>query len=116
MRITFRALLLALLLTAACAGPPNESVVEPTDVPVAVAASATVPVEEPTLTSEAAQPDADATEAMAATGAVEPTVGAVTEAPPTETRAPRLALEATDPSTVSLAAGKPQLVEFFAFW
>lgn len=25
-------------------------------------------------------------------------------------------LEATDPSTVQLAAGKPQLVEFFAFW
>jgi hypothetical protein len=25
-------------------------------------------------------------------------------------------LEATDPSTVQLASGKPQLVEFFAFW
>ncbi len=25
-------------------------------------------------------------------------------------------LEATDPSTVKLATGKPQLVEFFAFW
>lgn len=25
-------------------------------------------------------------------------------------------LEATDPSTVQLATGKPQLVEFFAFW
>lgn len=25
-------------------------------------------------------------------------------------------LEATDPATVTLASGKPQLVEFFAFW
>jgi hypothetical protein len=29
---------------------------------------------------------------------------------------PRLDLHATDPSEVTLAAGKPQLVEFFAFW
>ena len=29
---------------------------------------------------------------------------------------PREGLEATDPSTVVLAAGKPTLVEFFAFW
>lgn len=28
----------------------------------------------------------------------------------------RLGLHATDPSTVVLAAGRPQLVEFFAFW
>jgi hypothetical protein len=29
---------------------------------------------------------------------------------------PRQGLEATDPSTVMLASGKPTLVEFFAFW
>jgi hypothetical protein len=29
---------------------------------------------------------------------------------------PRLELHATDPSGVTLAAGKPQLIEFFAFW
>ena len=29
---------------------------------------------------------------------------------------PRAGLQATDPSTVKLAAGQPQLVEFFAFW
>jgi len=29
---------------------------------------------------------------------------------------PRQSLEATDPSTVKLASGKVQLVEFFAFW
>jgi hypothetical protein len=28
----------------------------------------------------------------------------------------RVALEATDPTTFVRAAGKPQLVEFFAFW
>jgi hypothetical protein len=29
---------------------------------------------------------------------------------------PKTGLEATHPSTVVLAAGKPQLIEFFAFW
>jgi hypothetical protein len=29
---------------------------------------------------------------------------------------PREELEATDPSSVVLASGQPQLVEFFAFW
>jgi hypothetical protein len=29
---------------------------------------------------------------------------------------PRIELAATDPDMVVLAAGKPQLVEFFAFW
>jgi hypothetical protein len=28
----------------------------------------------------------------------------------------RTALEATDPTTVSLAVGRPTFVEFFAFW
>jgi hypothetical protein len=34
----------------------------------------------------------------------------------TTARPPRTALEATDPGTVSLANGRPTLVEFFAFW
>jgi hypothetical protein len=41
---------------------------------------------------------------------------AVADAAAAATKTPRLHLEATDPATVSLAAGKPQLVEFFAFW
>ena len=28
----------------------------------------------------------------------------------------RVAMQPTDPSTVVLAAGKPQLIEFFTFW
>jgi hypothetical protein len=28
----------------------------------------------------------------------------------------RTALEATDPTTVNLAVGRPTFVEFFAFW
>jgi hypothetical protein len=37
---------------------------------------------------------------------------------PEESTPPPLktALEATDPSTVELGVGKPQLIEFFAFW
>ena len=36
--------------------------------------------------------------------------------PEPEVRVPRPNLEATDPASVVLAAGQPQLVEFFAFW
>ena len=42
--------------------------------------------------------------------AVEPKVASA--ATPTARRG----LEATDPTTVSLGAGRPALVEFFAFW
>lgn len=43
--------------------------------------------------------------------AVEPTSAA---SQPTPTL--RVGLQATDPQTVVLASGKPQLVEFFAYW
>lgn len=43
------------------------------------------------------------------------TVAATAEAAATG-RPLRTALEATDPTTVSLANGRPTLVEFFAFW
>ena len=76
-RNRLRLVLLALLLTTACARVPGESAV-------------TAPA---VSSNSATQGPAAAT-----------------------TRLPRLALEATDPSTVSLAAGQPQLVEFFAFW
>lgn len=36
--------------------------------------------------------------------------------PPPPTRSADSPMEATDPQTVNLAAGKPTLVEFFAFW
>ena len=39
------------------------------------------------------------------------------ESAPTDVKpTPRPELSATDPATVSLASGEPQLVEFFAFW
>lgn len=43
---------------------------------------------------------------------------APTSAAPTETRLREIKADfvATDPGTVQLAAGKPQLVEFFAVW
>lgn len=39
-----------------------------------------------------------------------------TSAPPEPTPTARRGLQATDPGSVVLAAGRPQLVEFFAFW
>lgn len=114
MRISYRIMLMALLL-AACSGPPAQAVEDTPAVPTEAAAGAlteppvvTVEVAAEAVTEAPAVTEA-ATEATAATE-----VSAV--AAPTSTRAPRLELEATDPSTVSLAAGKPQLVEFFAFW
>jgi hypothetical protein len=38
------------------------------------------------------------------------------EDPATPTRTVRLDLHATDPEMVILGTGRPQLVEFFAFW
>ena len=40
----------------------------------------------------------------------------VPEAVPTETKAVVTEQYATDPSTVHLAAGRPTIVKFFAFW
>lgn len=47
-------------------------------------------------------------------------LAACVPAAPTEAPAPtptlRIVMIATDPATVELAAGRPQFVEFFAFW
>lgn len=64
----------------------------------------------------AAEEVAQATEATAveeATATPEPEPTAVAIGPPP---AFREHLEATDPATVVLGAGKPQVVELFAFW
>jgi hypothetical protein len=45
-----------------------------------------------------------------------PTVDDPTSAEPQPTPTLRVGLQATDPQTVVLASGKPQLVEFFAYW
>ena len=86
------------LWAAACAGPAD---LPPT---------ATRP--EPLPTAQAAAPTAQAAPAAAST-----TPAAAPTALPSET--PFVISEdfvPTDPATVNLAAGKPQLVEFFAFW
>jgi hypothetical protein len=62
-------------------------------------------------------PTTEAAPAGEATGAALAPAGET--AAPTEPPAPkpvRTELEATDPTTVSLASGRPMLVEFFAFW
>jgi hypothetical protein len=104
----YRLVMLALLL-AACAGPPAQSTPAPTTAPVA--ANTDVPTLAAVVPTEAGKP----TEALAEDTAA-PTAAATAVEAPSETRTPRLELAATDPSTVSLAAGRPQLVEFFAFW
>jgi hypothetical protein len=91
---------LLVLLLASCA-PEAVATEQPTQQPVAAEPSATafLPVEEPTI---AAPPNA----AISPTEAVAPFPVATSRGPD---------LEATNPSTVSLAAGNLQFVEFFRF-
>ena len=53
--------------------------------------------------------------------AASPTVAPIETVPPTEEVIVQPTsrgneLEATDPTTVNIASGEPQLIEFFAFW
>ncbi len=91
-------LLLIALLLSACTGttpPTGEKVAE---API---------VEDSAVGADPASVDEEAGE----TGEGEPLV----EVEP-QVRQPRDELEATDPSSVVLASGQPQIVEFFAFW
>src|SRR5687767_13062876 len=86
--------LFAVLLAAACT--PNATATQP-DAPVIVESSATPLVEIPSATIEAVP-----TESVAQTAL-----------PLATSRGPEL--HATDPTTVSLASGQLQFVEFFRF-
>jgi hypothetical protein len=112
-----RWLLLPALLLAACrsAAAPTAVVQAPTLAPVVI--STTLP------TAVALVPT------TAAPAATEPGMAVTTDAPPA-TIPPEPTIPAptftpfvisdeftpSDPATVNLAAGQPQLVEFFAFW
>jgi len=88
--------LLAVLLTSACASATPVVPAQP-DAPVIVESSATPLVDIPSATLEAIS-----TESLAPTAL-----------PIATSRGPEL--HATDPTTVSLAAGQLQFVEFFRF-
>ncbi len=100
-QLTFLLILLALTLSGCSAisseGAPasdSEQVAEATVEAVEESTATTAPVVEATATAEP-----------------EPTEIAIGPPP-----AFREELEATDPQTVVLGAGRPQLVELFAFW
>ena len=67
--------------------------------------------EEVAQATEAPEPTATAVEEPTATPEPEPTAVAIGPPP-----AFREELQATDPATVVLGAGTPQVVELFAFW
>jgi hypothetical protein len=100
-------LVIAGLLLAACAPAATPQTAQPKAPEQAAVATAKPAATQPT--SQEAPTEIDATEAPAAVPTDVPT--AATTKRPVKTE-----LEATDPTTVQLAAGKPQLVEFFAFW
>ncbi len=97
------------LALAACGGTTPADRAPAAEKPPAPAASVDVAAP-PTLPQEAA-----ANQPGAATSASGPSEApAAPEAPPTV--AVKTDFVATDPSTVQLAAGQPQLVEFYANW
>jgi hypothetical protein len=98
LRTCFLSFSLLALFLAACA--PGTSTSVPTE-PSTIQATATVPAAEPT-TGTSAEDTAVPTEALPATAV-----------PIATSRGPDL--HATDPTTVSLASGGLQLVEFFRF-
>ena len=89
--------LLAVFVLSACT--PTQSPAPPPE-----------PTPTPEVESAEAQPAAPAPPAAAVEEA--PTE-VVVEAQPTSRGSQ---LEATDPATVNIASGQPQLIEFFAFW
>ncbi len=93
MRGSFPIILLLALVAAGVVAGCGPAPATPAEVAAPQATQAAPPQAEPT------EPSALPTESGAA-------------ATPTA----RAGLEATDPTSVSLASGKPALVEFFAFW
>jgi hypothetical protein len=97
MRIMVFIFLITPILLTACQGGPSTTelgpsvVEEPTQESISQIESPEVPTSDSATTPE-------------------------TEASPDVVPTPRQGLEATDPSTVVLASGKPTFVEFFAFW
>lgn len=100
-QLTLLLIVLALALTG-CSAISSEEM--PASDSEQVAEATVEPVEEATATTE---PVVEAT----ATPEPEPTAVAIGPPP-----AFREELQATDPATVVLGAGKPQVVELFAFW
>ena len=96
-RLTLLLILLALALVGCSAISSDEA---PASDSEQVAAATVEPIEEPTQVVE-----------PTATAEPEPTEVAIGPPP-----AFREELEATDPATVVLGAGQPQVVELFAFW
>jgi len=80
---------------------------------VALLLGACAPAAVPTAAPEAAPP-----EPLPQPTAPEAAAPAESAAPESSSATPtaRAGLEATDPTTVALGAGKPVLLEFFAFW
>src|SRR5688572_6746062 len=98
----FPSLIIFAVLLAACA--PASTSPSPPD-------AATQPPIQPSATSPAAEPTVEAPTQSVLSEATEPS--APTPLPAATSRGPDL--HATDPSTVSLASGQVQFVEFFRF-
>lgn len=98
--------LLAVILLVACAPAGTSTPVQP-EATVQTAPQDTVPTSPPASLPTEAQPELPPSEAPATEAPAQ------ASQPVATSRGPEL--EATDPSTVSLASGELQLVEFFRF-
>lgn len=124
--------LAASLLLAGCAAADSSPVLVEAEpgvgsVPAGPAAMESVPAEADPGDNVAAEADTTAENGIIKEGvtpeesgspeeSVSPDESAEAIGQPDPRPTPRAELHASDPSGVTLAAGKPQLVEFFAFW
>ena len=118
--------LIAGLLMGGCAAPDNSPApqgAEPVvgSAPVDSALVESVPAEVDPGDNQVAEADtptesAILEEEVSPEESVSPKESVVAATQPAPKPTPRAELHASDPSGVTLAAGKPQLVEFFAFW
>lgn len=111
-RLSLMVLMAVLLALAAC----SPSTVAPAELPapaISTAENTPVPTTAPVAGSTEAVVSVSPTEAAASEPTAAPPAADPSLGPPPNRGA---ALEATDPSTFTLASGQPQFVEFFAFW
>lgn len=111
-----RLIFLFMILTLAACAPAATPQAPQSNAPVQAAVVTAKPVATQPATQETPTTNA-ATDTPAAAPTDAPAIVPTEALAAAPTKKPvKTELEATDPTTVNLAAGRPQLVEFFAFW
>ncbi|NOY98662.1 MAG: hypothetical protein GXP40_05595 [Chloroflexi bacterium] len=98
--------LLAVIVISACAPKTSAPPASPPPAPTVELSDSVQPSPAPATEESAPAPGTESPDAA----------GPTAESAPVVVTPRGNQLEATDPSMVNLASGRPQLIEFFAFW